>query len=76
MDDMITDFIDAVSVFEEKSTKYYTLKFENVISRKRYFFRVSKELLLFAIEHARLLDDEIILEPGDVKEKKYMADVI
>lgn len=76
MDNMITDFIDAVSVFEEKNTKYYTLRFENVFSHKRYFFRVSKELVKFAIEHAKVLDDTIILEPVDVEEKKYMGDVI
>jgi len=59
---IITDFIDIVGVREEEENGYLTIRFENPITGRKYFFRVAKELWVMAYENRALIETPIILK--------------
>ena len=59
---LITDFIDIVGIREEEKNGYLTIRFENPISGRKYFFRIAKDLLDVAYENRVLIETPIVLK--------------
>lgn len=62
-DTVITDFIDIVGIREDVITKYLTIRFENLITHRQYFFRIAKDLFDVAYENRSVIDAEVVLKP-------------
>jgi len=68
---LITDFIDIVGIREEEKNGYLTIRFENPISGRKYFFRIAKELWDVAYKNRTLIETPIILK---AEEQQYNDD--
>jgi len=69
-----TDFIDIVGIREDVITKYLTIRFENLITHKQYFFRIAKDLFNIAYENRTVIDAEVVLKPeGELDDVGYVT---